>query len=226
MIDKEEILERARILSLEPSVVEKDYVLGWLLHAIGHHPELSEQWVFKGGTCLKKIHFETYRFSEDLDFTLRDASHLDPSFLGRVFQEIAEALYEEVGLELPIERLRFDERTNPRGHPAVEGRIYYRGPLGLPASAMPRIKLDLTADERLVEPPGPETIVCKYSADTRRCDRALATDTRWIELEQEARGPAVVRQGHSIEERSTLGCHEGHHRAELFELADAADRYF
>lgn len=50
MIDKEEILERARILSLEPSVVEKDYVLGWLLHAIGRHPELAERWVFKGGT--------------------------------------------------------------------------------------------------------------------------------------------------------------------------------
>jgi hypothetical protein len=43
MISKEEILERARVLSLEPSVVEKDYVLGWLLHAIGRHTELSDR---------------------------------------------------------------------------------------------------------------------------------------------------------------------------------------
>ena len=34
---------------------------------------LRESWLFKGGTCLKKC-FETYRFSEDLDFTLTDAS--------------------------------------------------------------------------------------------------------------------------------------------------------
>ena len=88
MISKEEILERARVLSLEPSVVEKDYVLGWLLHCIGSHSELAERWVFKGGTCLKKILFETYRFSEDLDFTLRDPSHLDPAFLERRYRVV------------------------------------------------------------------------------------------------------------------------------------------
>jgi Nucleotidyl transferase AbiEii toxin, Type IV TA system len=53
-------------------VVEKDYVLGWILAGIYGHEELAESWVFKGGTCLKKCYFETYRFSEDLDFTLRE----------------------------------------------------------------------------------------------------------------------------------------------------------
>ena len=72
MIDRREILEAASSFSLLPSVVEKDYVLGWILAGINAHEELSESWVFKGGTCLKKCYFETYRFSEDLDFTLRD----------------------------------------------------------------------------------------------------------------------------------------------------------
>ena len=36
-------------------VVENDYVLGWLLWGIGSDPTLREQWVFKGGTCLKKV---------------------------------------------------------------------------------------------------------------------------------------------------------------------------
>jgi len=163
MIDKEEILERAGILSLEPTVVEKDYVLGWLLHAIGNHRDLAEQWVFKGGTCLKKIHFETYRFSEDLDFTLRDESQLDSDYLTGVFREIVASLYDEVGLEIPVERLRFDVRTNPRGHASVEGRVYYRGPLRLPASAMPRVKFDLTADELLVETPERLPVSHEYS---------------------------------------------------------------
>ena len=43
--------------------------------------------VFKGGTCIKKCYFETYRFSEDLDFTLQDAEHLDEAFLAGVFEE-------------------------------------------------------------------------------------------------------------------------------------------
>jgi predicted nucleotidyltransferase component of viral defense system len=55
-------------------VVEKDYVLGWILAGMYGHEELAESWVFKGGTCLKKCYFETYRFSEDLDFTLRTAT--------------------------------------------------------------------------------------------------------------------------------------------------------
>lgn len=43
--------------------------------------EPAESWVFKGGTCLKKCYFETYHFSEDLDFTLRNEEHLDEQFL-------------------------------------------------------------------------------------------------------------------------------------------------
>ena len=64
-------------LSLAPDVVEKDYVLGWLLAGIYAHDKPGSAWAFKGGTCLKKCYFETYRFSEDLDFTISDQSHLD-----------------------------------------------------------------------------------------------------------------------------------------------------
>ena len=70
VIEKQEISELARELSLDLHVVEKDYVLGWLLAGIAANTDLSENWVFKGGTCLKKCYFETYRFSEDLDFSL------------------------------------------------------------------------------------------------------------------------------------------------------------
>ena len=48
MIDKRDILETASALRLLPNVVEKDYVLGWLLAGINAHPELTNAWVFKG----------------------------------------------------------------------------------------------------------------------------------------------------------------------------------
>ena len=79
MIDRREILEAASSFSLLPSIVEKDYVLGWMLAGIYAHEELSESWIFKGGTCLKKCYFEIYRFSEDLDFTLRNEDQLGES---------------------------------------------------------------------------------------------------------------------------------------------------
>ena len=83
MIDKREILEAASTLSLLPNVVEKDYVLGWILGGINANSVLANSWVFKGGTCLKKCFFETYRFSEDLDFTLRDLVILTRNFCKR-----------------------------------------------------------------------------------------------------------------------------------------------
>jgi len=48
VIDRREILAFANELSLRPSIVEKDYVLGWLLAGISHHETISKHWVFKG----------------------------------------------------------------------------------------------------------------------------------------------------------------------------------
>lgn len=154
MIPKNEILELATQTSLQPHVVEKDYVLGWLLAGIHQDPTLREAWVFKGGTCLKKCYFETYRFSEDLDFTLHDAAHINEDFLRNAFTDIGAWIYDNSGIEIPADRMVFDIFKNPRGIDACQGRIYYRGP-ATPAGkqAMPRIKLDLTADEIVVETP-------------------------------------------------------------------------
>lgn len=55
MIDRQEILEFAGGVGLDANVVEKDYVLGWMLAGISQHPRTSETWLFKGGTCLKKV---------------------------------------------------------------------------------------------------------------------------------------------------------------------------
>ena len=65
MITKDEIITVADETGLTPAIVEKEYVLGWLLAAVNMNVALSSTWVFKGGTCLKKCYFETYRFSED-----------------------------------------------------------------------------------------------------------------------------------------------------------------
>ena len=163
MIGKHELLEMANTLRLNAHVVEKDYALGWALAGIAAHREIADSWVFKGGTCLKKCYFETYRFSEDLDFTLQDGAHLDEEFLKRVFAEVAEWVYEQSGLELPAASQDFELYANPRGELNCQGKLSYRGPVSPRSGGLPRIKLDLTADERLVLAPVRMPVFHPYS---------------------------------------------------------------
>ena len=161
MIDKREILDAATRMSLTPHVVEKDYVLGWMLAGISQHPALTDSWVFKGGTCLKKCFFETYRFSEDLDFTLTDSSHINEDFLKGVFAEIGEWIYEQTGIEVPADKQGFDIYQNPRGTLSCQGKLSYRGPVS--SRDLPRVKLDLTADEHIVLAPVRAPVFHPYS---------------------------------------------------------------
>lgn len=162
MITSQELMDHARNLGLRPQVVEKDYVLGWLLAGIVAHPVIGPSWVFKGGTCLKKCYFETYRFSEDLDFTLTDPAHLEETFLLSTFNEVAAWVEERTGIELPEVLRKFDTYLNPRGKQSTQGKVGYRGPIA-PRGDLPRIKLDLTNDERLVMQPSWRPVHHPYS---------------------------------------------------------------
>jgi predicted nucleotidyltransferase component of viral defense system len=146
MVSRASLQERALEWGLTEEVVEKDYVLGWLLWGIGSQPGLAERWIFKGGTCLKKCFVETYRFSEDLDFTVVDGGPLEPDALAPILAERLDRIEQEAGIDLlgrqPLLRMR------PNGKSA-EGRVYYRGPRGAPGEA--KVKLDLTSDETVVE---------------------------------------------------------------------------
>lgn len=63
------ILERASAQTGFPlRLLEKDYYTTVVLSGIN---ELSNDLVFKGGTCFSKIYYSYYRLSEDLDFTLK-----------------------------------------------------------------------------------------------------------------------------------------------------------
>jgi predicted nucleotidyltransferase component of viral defense system len=136
---------------LSQDVIEKDYVLGWLLAGIANHAALNTGWVFKGGTCLRKCYYETYRFSEDLDFTVVDGGPEEPDALREIFVEVAEWVREESGIQLIVDDSAFRRRRNRRGAPTTEGRIGYRGPNASPS--VPKVKLDITADEVLVRRP-------------------------------------------------------------------------
>lgn len=63
-------LQEARTrLSTPWELLERDYLLSWILPGIIQVGSLCDTLVFKGGTSLKKCYFGDYRFSEDLDFS-------------------------------------------------------------------------------------------------------------------------------------------------------------
>ena len=78
MISKRELEQLRAEWSLDIGVIEKDYILGWLLAGIAQHSELASSWVFKGGTCLRKCFYETFRFSVRI-----------PEFSNRRFQGVS-----------------------------------------------------------------------------------------------------------------------------------------
>lgn len=161
MISKQDILSRSAQWQLQPQVVEKDYVLGWLLCSLSKHAEVKQHWVFKGGTCIKKCYQETYRFSEDLDFSLLpETPSYDKDSIQSLLKEIARATQQESGIEIPETEVRVEERTNKQGNLTFEGRVYYRGPLGTPSYA--RIKFDLTNAEPVIDTPEVRKIFHPY----------------------------------------------------------------
>ena len=161
MIPGQELFELRAEWRLDVGVIEKDYLLGWLLAAIANDPDLSGTWVFKGGTCLRKCYFETYRLSEDLDFTVVSGGPERPEELVTIFGGIAEWLRANVGLELLVEEGSFTRNTNQRGKPTTQGRLAYRGPN--PPPTLPKVKIDITSDEVVVEPPELRGINHPYS---------------------------------------------------------------
>ena len=113
MIPKRDLQQLRAEWTLDIGVIEKDYVLGWLLAGIAQHPALAERWIFKGGTCLRKCYYETFRFSEDLDFTVIEGGPDEPDYLQRIFGEIAEWLLRAVGYRADARRPVIPTQTEP-----------------------------------------------------------------------------------------------------------------
>jgi len=84
-------------------LIEKDLILHQMLLDLSKNEFFSENFIFKGGTCLIKCYIGYFRFSEDIDFTWKHQkvfegksqkeirSHLSKVIdeLGSIFEEIA-----------------------------------------------------------------------------------------------------------------------------------------
>jgi len=131
MIPENEIRRIARINEVPITTIERDYAQNWLLNYL---PEM----VFKGGTCLRKIYFENYRFSDDLDFTL--SNNINAQVLKDNIKYSIEKSRIESGINF-LDEFKIEEVIN--GYALV---IYFRI---IRTSGDPlKIKLDITKKEK------------------------------------------------------------------------------
>jgi len=127
MITRADIVERVGEWGLAEQVVEKDYVLGWLLWGIATDPTLGQSWIFKGGTCLKKCYIETYRFSEDLDFTVLPGGPHTPDDVRPLIERVLARVYGASGVNFWWPRTG---SACTSGRPVHRGQRLLRGPPG------------------------------------------------------------------------------------------------
>jgi uncharacterized protein len=155
MIRSGEIQKKANNLGVRDQQIEKDYILSWILQGISQHEELSSAMAFKGGTVLKKVYFEDYRFSEDLDFTLLDEA-VDSGTILDWFTEVFGFVKQAANIPLTI----IDDNEHADG--GINFYISYTGPLG-GTGANKKVKVDISRSEKLVSKPELKDVILGYS---------------------------------------------------------------
>ena len=144
MIKPKELARRANSEGVRQQQIEKDYIISWVLWGISNNDLLKVALIFKGGTCIKKIHIEDYRYSEDMDFTLNpekeDGITNDDIYnaFKTVFDQIKEVA--NIGLSIPEDSKEVHESGG------IKFFVEYVGPLG---GRGDHVKTDISRGEKL-----------------------------------------------------------------------------
>ncbi len=154
------LLEARSQLQVPWEILERDYLLSWILAGISQSKELQGMLVFKGGTALKKSYFGDYRFSEDLDFSgvpdaprgedMEDAIHKACAVAVMLLDEYA---------PVDIECERYLEKEP---HPGGQEAFTIRCRLPWQRKPMTRVMVEISMDEPILKPVQTRQIIHEY----------------------------------------------------------------
>ncbi len=138
------VLHTARETGFLAELVEKDYFCSLLLDYLYADDNLGL--VFKGGTCLSKIHSDFYRLSEDLDFIIPispDASRSEGSGAAKPLKAKLDAVHKS----LPV----FELLDGCRGHNNSKQYIANAQYVSSITSKTGTIKIEIGLRERMLQ---------------------------------------------------------------------------
>ncbi len=143
-------LEEARArLGIPWEVLERDYILSWVLAGITKVDALRESLAFKGGTALKKCYFGSYRLSEDLDFSGLGGVPTGEAMEKAIRQACTEAV-ELLDPYAPVEIIceRYTERSP---HPGGQEAFTIRARLPWHRTPLTRVTVETAVDEKVIK---------------------------------------------------------------------------
>lgn len=138
---------------------EKDFAISFILLAIAQVPILENTLIFKGGTALKKIYFNNYRFSEDLDFTGNDTPKGEE--LTQILIEVIK-IAETLMLEYGNFTLEFKRKSEQRPHPLEQEAFIIGVKFPWHSAISCRIKIEITRQELVFTQPLLKPILHDY----------------------------------------------------------------
>lgn len=172
MIPQAEISKTAFREGMSDKVIEKDYVITWILLALADS-DLKDSLAFKGGTALKKIYFPDYRYSEDLDFTL--TQQIANEKLLEKLNEVLATLAREQGFQFAVPAEKIEERAD-----SITAYVNFVGPLQARLDSR-SVKVDFTLSEKLVFPIESKEIHSPYGDAVSRSFPTYSLDEILVE---------------------------------------------
>jgi len=152
--------EARKRLGLPWELLERDYLLSWILAGLSQVDLLRDRLAFKGGTALKKCYFGNYRFSEDLDFTAVGSVPTGAT-MESAMQEACALAIKLLDPYAPVEIVceRHVERDlHPGGQEAFDIRArfpWHRRP-------QTNVMIEIAVDERVLKPPLLRSVLHDY----------------------------------------------------------------
>jgi predicted nucleotidyltransferase component of viral defense system len=137
-------------MRIREDVLERHFCLAWFLCGLADS-DLKPVLAFKGGTALKRCYFGGYRFSEDLDFTLREP--LPFQEIRARLERVSAAVQEQSGIAFAF------DREDPQAD--VNSHTFYQRCTG-PLPRGSEVKVDITINELLVFPVAERPILRGY----------------------------------------------------------------
>jgi predicted nucleotidyltransferase component of viral defense system len=172
MKSSQELRKIARERRLALDLVEKDYVLGWILFGIASG-SISKHVALKGGTALSKVYFPgQWRLSEDLDFTLADETDLSDLVKG-LSDEVPNIVEKASGISVALRKAPF---INPN---YLQCRFQYTGPV-----SKNNVKIEVSKEgfiDEIVQRAVPQMFdYPRFSVDIYSLDNILAEKIRTL----------------------------------------------
>src|SRR5947208_6432442 len=128
-----------------PRLIEKDYFCSVILEALA---EADVPLIFKGGTCLAKVHSGFFRLSEDLDFSIPTAPDTARGERGRVIAPV-----KAIVARLPKKTSGFEVLVPLEGHNASTQYNATLGYRSLLTSRTETIQIEIGLREPILTPP-------------------------------------------------------------------------